>query len=119
MSYSDTYICYVIILLYNYYFFQEFQDRAIKITKSTERLVSSGHFAGEQATEQAYAILSVAADYINDLDQHNTLLNRAMIFFDLARSVNIFKFLFIYVEFSHLSSVVLHIFIKLRLSIRA
>ncbi|CAL1681896.1 unnamed protein product [Lasius platythorax] len=65
---------------------KEFQDRAIKITKSTERLVSSGHFAGEQATEQAYAILSVAADYVNDLDQHNTLLNRAMIFFDLARS---------------------------------
>lgn len=102
-----------------HFFFQEFQDRAIKITKSTERLVSSGHFAGEQATEQAYAILSVAADYVNDLDQHNTLLNRAMIFFDLARSVNIFKFLFIYVEFSQLSSVVLHNFIKLRLSIRA
>ncbi|XP_067210497.1 uncharacterized protein zormin isoform X3 [Linepithema humile] len=65
---------------------KEFQDRAIKITKSTERLVSSGHFAGEQATEQAYAILSVAADYINDLDQYNALLNRAMIFFDSARS---------------------------------
>ncbi|XP_072764140.1 uncharacterized protein [Anoplolepis gracilipes] len=65
---------------------KDLQDRAIKITKSTERLVSSGHFAGEQATEQAYAILSVAADYVNDLDQHNTLLNRAMIFFDLARS---------------------------------
>ncbi|XP_019884311.1 titin isoform X6 [Camponotus floridanus] len=65
---------------------KEFQDRAIKITKSTERLVSSGHFAGEQATEQAYAILSVAADYVNDLDQHNTLLNKAMIFFELARS---------------------------------
>ncbi|KAL6428689.1 hypothetical protein ACFW04_007940 [Cataglyphis niger] len=65
---------------------KEFQDRAIKITKSTERLVSSGHFAGEQATEQAYAILSVATDYVNDLDQHNILLNRAMIFFELARS---------------------------------
>lgn len=96
MIVTHTYV----IILYNYIiitllkklveFFQEFQDRAIKITKSTERLVSSGHFAGEQATEQAYAILSVAADYVNDLDQHNTLLNKAMIFFELARSVSVF-----------------------------
>jgi len=53
--------------------------------------VSSRHFAGEQATEQAYAILSTAADYINDLDQYNTLLNRAMAFFDLAQSVSVFE----------------------------
>ncbi|XP_076170517.1 uncharacterized protein LOC143148247 isoform X3 [Ptiloglossa arizonensis] len=65
---------------------KEFQDRSIKITKSTERLVSSGHFAGEQATEQAYAILGAAADYVNDLDQYESLLNRAMAFFDSARS---------------------------------
>lgn len=68
-------------------FSQEFQDRSIKITKSTERLVSSGHFAGEQATEQAYAILGAAADYVNDLDQYETLLNRAVAFFEAARSV--------------------------------
>ncbi|XP_050486212.1 titin isoform X4 [Bombus huntii] len=65
---------------------KEFQDRSIKITKSTERLVSSGHFAGEQATEQAYAILGAAADYVNDLDQYEALLNRAVAFFDSARS---------------------------------
>ncbi|XP_014485705.1 PREDICTED: uncharacterized protein LOC106750117 isoform X2 [Dinoponera quadriceps] len=65
---------------------KEFQDRSIKITKSTERLVSSGHFAGEQATEQAYAILGAAADYVNDLDQYNALLNKAMSFFESARS---------------------------------
>ncbi|XP_043261539.1 uncharacterized protein LOC122402644 [Colletes gigas] len=65
---------------------KEFQDRSIKITKSTERLVSSGHFAGEQATEQAYAILGAAADYVNDLDQYESLLNRAVVFFDSARS---------------------------------
>ncbi|XP_054013283.1 titin isoform X3 [Hylaeus anthracinus] len=65
---------------------KEFQDRSIKITKSTERLVSSGHFAGEQATEQAYAILGAAADYVNDLDQYEALLNRAVTFFDSARS---------------------------------
>ncbi|XP_066595731.1 uncharacterized protein [Prorops nasuta] len=65
---------------------KEFQDRSIKITKSTEKLVSSGHFAGEQATDQAYAILGAAADYVNDLDQYEALLNRAIAFFDLARS---------------------------------
>ncbi|XP_015607040.1 titin isoform X3 [Cephus cinctus] len=65
---------------------KEFQDRSIKITKLTEQLVSSGHFAGEQATEQAYAILSSAADYINDLDQYESLLNRAIAFFRLAQS---------------------------------
>ncbi|XP_033332507.2 uncharacterized protein LOC117223969 isoform X2 [Megalopta genalis] len=65
---------------------KEFQDRSIKITKSTERLVSAGHFAGEQATEQAYAILGAAADYVNDLDQYESLLNRAIAFFDSARS---------------------------------
>ncbi|KAG7188139.1 hypothetical protein KM043_013360 [Ampulex compressa] len=65
---------------------KDFQDRSIKITKSTERLVSSGHFAGEQATEQAYAILGVAADYVNDLDQYGALLNKAVAFFDSARS---------------------------------
>ncbi|XP_051161941.1 muscle M-line assembly protein unc-89 isoform X2 [Leptopilina boulardi] len=65
---------------------KDFQDRAIKITKSTERLVSSGHFAGEQATEQSYAILGAAADYINDLEQYKLLLNRAVLFFEAARS---------------------------------
>ncbi|XP_026674575.1 muscle M-line assembly protein unc-89 isoform X5 [Ceratina calcarata] len=65
---------------------KEFQDRSIKITKSTERLVSSGHFAGEQATEQAYAILGAAADYVNDLDQYESSLNRAVAFFNSARS---------------------------------
>lgn len=52
--------------------------------------MSSGHFAGEQATKQAYAILSTAADYVNDLDQYNTLLNRARAFFDFAQSVSVF-----------------------------
>ncbi|XP_034951171.1 uncharacterized protein [Chelonus insularis] len=62
------------------------QDRALKITKSTEKFVSSKHFAGEQATEQAYEILATATDYINDLEQYEGLLNRAIPFFDSARS---------------------------------
>lgn len=70
---------------------QDFQDQAIKITKSTQRLVSSGHFAGEQATQQAYEILGSAADYINDLDQYEVLLNRTAAFFESLRSVSFKK----------------------------
>ncbi|XP_031789486.1 uncharacterized protein LOC100679567 isoform X4 [Nasonia vitripennis] len=66
---------------------KDFQDRALKITKSTEHLVSSGHFAGEQATDQAYAILGAAADYMNDLDQYELMLHRALAFFKSAQSV--------------------------------
>ncbi|XP_011496100.1 PREDICTED: coiled-coil domain-containing protein 141-like [Ceratosolen solmsi marchali] len=66
---------------------KDLQDRAIKITKSTEHLVSMGHFASEQATDQAYAILGIAADYINDLDHYEHMLNRVITFFETARSV--------------------------------
>ncbi|XP_028982442.1 muscle M-line assembly protein unc-89 isoform X2 [Diachasma alloeum] len=58
-----------------------FQDRLLKITKSTEKLVLDGHFASEQAIEKAYTILEKAAEYINHLDQHESLLNRVMNFF--------------------------------------
>jgi len=91
-SYTNIIFTYLYIFII-IFLLQELQDRAIKITKSTEQLVSSGHFAGEQATEQAYAILSAAADYVNDLDQYSIMLNRAMSFFDSARSVSAFKFL--------------------------
>ncbi|XP_012286354.1 titin [Orussus abietinus] len=63
-----------------------FQERSIKITRSTEQLVSSGHFAGEQATEQAYAILGAAANYLNDLERYESLLEAAISFFRAAQS---------------------------------
>ncbi|XP_044588390.1 uncharacterized protein LOC123267682 isoform X4 [Cotesia glomerata] len=65
---------------------KELQERSLKITKSTERLVSAKHFAGEQATAQAYVILESATDYVNELDQYEGLLNRAIAFFESARS---------------------------------
>lgn len=69
---------------------KELQERSLKITKSTERLVSAKHFAGEQATAQAYVILESATDYVNELDQYEGLLNRAIAFFESARSVSHF-----------------------------
>ncbi|XP_057334956.1 titin isoform X6 [Microplitis mediator] len=65
---------------------KELQERSLKITKSTERLVSAKHFAGEQATAQAYVILETATEYVNELDQYEGLLNRAIAFFESARS---------------------------------
>uniref|UniRef100_A0A0C9RAI6 Unc-89_2 protein n=1 Tax=Fopius arisanus TaxID=64838 RepID=A0A0C9RAI6_9HYME len=59
-----------------------FQDRLLKITKSTEKLVLDGHFASEQATEKAYTILEKAAEYINQLENYEYLLNRVGKFFD-------------------------------------
>lgn len=66
---------------------RQLQERAIKITKATEQLVSSGCFAGEQATAQAYAVLSATSDYLSDLDSREALLTRAIAFFRNAHQV--------------------------------
>ncbi|XP_063986915.1 muscle M-line assembly protein unc-89 isoform X2 [Diachasmimorpha longicaudata] len=58
-----------------------FQERLLKITKSTEKLVSDGHFASEEATAKAYGILEKAAEYVNHLDYSESLLNRVIKFF--------------------------------------
>lgn len=66
---------------------RQLQERAIKITKATEQLVSSGCFAGEQATAKAYSVLSATSDYLADLDAREQLLTRALAFFRNAHTV--------------------------------
>lgn len=66
---------------------RQLQERAIKITKATEQLVASGCFAGEQATAQAYTVLSATSDYLTDLDARESLLTRAITFFRNAHAV--------------------------------
>lgn len=66
---------------------RQLQERALKITKATEQLVSSGCFAGEQATYQAYTVLSATSDYLSDLEQREHLLQRAITFFRNAQTV--------------------------------
>lgn len=73
---------------------QDLQDRAIKITKQTEQLGSNGHFAAEQATERAYTVLGLAADYVNDLDLYESLLDRVVSFFESVRLVSFSFFTF-------------------------
>ncbi|KAJ9596373.1 hypothetical protein L9F63_012601, partial [Diploptera punctata] len=65
---------------------KELQDRALKITKATERLVSSGHFASEQATAQAYSVLNLSAEYLDAIEQREALLCRAIAFFRSAHT---------------------------------
>jgi hypothetical protein len=65
---------------------KQLQERALKITKATEQLVASGCFAGEQATEQSYAILSATSDYYTDLQGREGLLERIVAFFRSAKA---------------------------------
>lgn len=67
---------------------QELQDRALKVTKATEQLVSSGHFAAEQATAQAYSVLNLSAEYLDVIEQREALLCHAITFFRSAHTVS-------------------------------
>lgn len=60
----------------------------MKITKATEQLVASGCFAGEQASEQSYAVLSATSDYLTDLQNRESLLERVIAFFRTAQTVS-------------------------------
>lgn len=66
---------------------QQLQERALKITKATEQLVASECFAGGEATEQAYVILSATSDYLSDLQNRESLLERVKAFFKTAENV--------------------------------
>lgn len=68
---------------------QNLQEKSLKITKATEQLLASGCFAGEDATKQSYAILSLTSDYMTELQNRNSLLERVMSFFKSAQSVSI------------------------------
>jgi hypothetical protein len=67
---------------------QELQDRALKITKATEQLVASGHFAAEQAVAQAYSVLNLSAEFVDAIEQREALLLRAIAFFRSAHTVS-------------------------------
>lgn len=69
---------------------KQLQERALKITKATEQLVASGCFAGEQATEKAYGVLSATSDYLSDLQSRDFLLDRVIAFFRSAQTVTEF-----------------------------
>nr|CAD7575774.1 unnamed protein product [Timema californicum] len=65
---------------------KDLQDRALKITKATEQLMSSGHFARDEATAQAYTVLNSCAEYMDAIEQRETLLTRTIAFFRSAHT---------------------------------
>lgn len=71
---------------------KDLQDKSLKITKATEQFVSSGCFAGEQATAQAYGVLDLATQYLTDLEAKMELLTSAIDFFKSAQHVRSLKF---------------------------
>ncbi|KAK6627495.1 hypothetical protein RUM44_009973 [Polyplax serrata] len=60
------------------------QDRTLKITKSTEKLVGSEHFAGEEAISQSYAVLNESTEHYNSVETREELLEKTVRFFDAA-----------------------------------
>lgn len=66
----------------------QLQERALKITKATEQLGASGCFAGDQATQKSYVILSSTSDYLADLQQREMLLERVINFFRASHTVS-------------------------------
>lgn len=63
------------------------QDKALKITKTTEHLLESGCLAGEQAKRNAYDVLSSTSDYISELQHRDALFEKVIRFFKTAQSV--------------------------------
>ncbi|XP_050302710.1 titin-like isoform X2 [Anthonomus grandis grandis] len=66
---------------------KQLQERALKITKATEELVLSGCFAGTEASQQSYQVLSSSSDYLADLQKRESLLERVIAFFRTAQTV--------------------------------
>lgn len=60
------------------------RDKALKITKAIEKLVSSGFFAGEEANTRAYAVLNQCNEYLEELIRRESLLYQAKDFFKKA-----------------------------------
>ena len=82
-------ISWLIVWKIIFHILQDLQDRALKITKATERLISPGHFASEQATAQAYSVLNLSAEYLDIIEQREALLLRAIAFFRSAHTVSL------------------------------
>lgn len=64
----------------------ELRDKALRLTKATEQLVESGHFANEETCAKAYSLLSMCTDFYADTDRREVLLRQSKAFFASAES---------------------------------
>lgn len=58
------------------------RDKALKITRATEKLVASGCFAGDEACAKAYAVLSGCTEFLDSVDHTEHALALAREFFN-------------------------------------
>uniref|UniRef100_A0A182VN58 Ig-like domain-containing protein n=1 Tax=Anopheles merus TaxID=30066 RepID=A0A182VN58_ANOME len=63
------------------------RDKSLKITKTTEELLTSGCFAGDEACAKAYAVLSACSEHLEEIDQREALLGQSRDFFTRAAAV--------------------------------
>lgn len=57
------------------------RDKALKITRATEKLLSSGCFAGDEACAKAYSVLSGCTEFLDNVDHTEHALAQARDFF--------------------------------------
>lgn len=60
------------------------RDKALKITRATEKLVTSGCFAGDEACAKAYSVLSSCTEFLDTIDHVEHFLMQAKEFFGKA-----------------------------------
>uniref|UniRef100_A0A182QL10 Ig-like domain-containing protein n=1 Tax=Anopheles farauti TaxID=69004 RepID=A0A182QL10_9DIPT len=63
------------------------RDKSLKITKTTEELLTSGCFAGDEACAKAYAVLSACTEHLEEIDHRETLLAQSHEFFTRAAAI--------------------------------
>lgn len=61
------------------------RDRALKITRSTEKLASLGCFAGDDASTRAYVFLNECTEYLEFIENREHLLSKMKEFFGKAQ----------------------------------
>lgn len=60
------------------------RDKALRIARATEKLVSSGSFAGDEANAKAYNVLDQCMEYIEFIENRENLLSQSKDFFKVA-----------------------------------
>lgn len=71
-----------------YFALQDIQERALKMTHATEQLAASGVSAAEAAVTKSYAVLNGAAEYLEKCDTLESMLERAVNFYQAAHTVS-------------------------------
>uniref|UniRef100_A0A182PH82 Ig-like domain-containing protein n=1 Tax=Anopheles epiroticus TaxID=199890 RepID=A0A182PH82_9DIPT len=63
------------------------RDKTLKITKTTEELLASGCFAGDEACAKAYSVLNACSEHLEEIDHREFLLGQSRDFFTRAATV--------------------------------